>query len=46
MAKWRTARDCGTPLPAEEQTELENLTQAELIGMTERVRALLDDKSK
>src|SRR5436309_11664617 len=30
MARWRTARDQGHMLPAEEQTELETLIEAEL----------------
>jgi hypothetical protein len=46
MAKWRAARDRQEELPAEEQAELEALVQAELIGATERAKALLDDDSK
>jgi hypothetical protein len=40
MAKWRTARDSGSTLPAEEQAELDALIQAELAGMIERTKAL------
>ena len=40
MSKWRSARDSGTSLPADEQAELEALIAAELEGMIERTKAL------
>jgi hypothetical protein len=40
MAKWRAARDVGSPLPADEQTELENLIDAEVVASGERAAAL------
>ncbi len=41
MAKWRAARDAGTPWPAEDQSELNSLVDAELQAATERAAALL-----
>ncbi len=41
MARWRTARDAGQSLPAEEQAELDALVQAELQAAKQRARALL-----
>jgi hypothetical protein len=46
MDKWRIARDTGSGLPAAEQTELENLVQAEVEGMAERADALLSAETK
>ena len=43
MARWRTARDAGAPLPPEEQAELDALTEAELRAATERISALLKE---
>ncbi len=41
LAHWRAARDAGTPLPPQEQTELEALVEAELRAATERSVALV-----
>ncbi len=41
MARWRAARDSGTPFPASEQAELDALAAAELQGATARAAALL-----
>lgn len=38
MAVWRTARDTGAVLDADEQVELDGLVSAELQGMIERTR--------
>ena len=40
MTIWRTARDAGTALPADQQAELDALVRAELEGAIERTRAL------
>jgi hypothetical protein len=40
MGRWRTARDMGTSLSDEEQTELESLVEAEVRATTERASAL------
>lgn len=40
MAKWRTARDGGGSLPADEQTELDALVWAELRAATARADAI------
>jgi hypothetical protein len=40
MVRWRAARDAGTPLPPEEQAELDALVQAELRAAAERSAAL------
>jgi hypothetical protein len=42
MSRWRTARDTGTALSAEEQAELESLAEAELEATTQRAEALLN----
>jgi hypothetical protein len=41
MARWRTARDAGTALSAEEQAELEALVEAELQASEQRAAAML-----
>jgi hypothetical protein len=41
MALWRTARDAGTTLPAQEQAELDALVEAELRAACARSAALL-----
>lgn len=40
MERWRSARDTGTTLSAEDQTELEGLIDAEVRAATERAKAL------
>jgi hypothetical protein len=40
MSSWRSARDAGTSLLAEEQTELEELIAAEVRAATQRAEAL------
>jgi len=40
MARWRTMRDQGATLPADEQTELEVLIEAELQAAATRAAAL------
>ena len=40
MARWRAARDAGTPLPPEEQAELDALVEAELRAASARSAAL------
>ena len=42
MARWRSARDRGDGLPAEEQAELEALVEAELAASAQRASALAD----
>ncbi|MEW5987049.1 MAG: hypothetical protein AB1791_10485 [Chloroflexota bacterium] len=42
MSRWRTARDLGEVLPAEDQAELEALVEAELRASAERAAALAD----
>ena len=42
MARWRTARDQGVTLPADEQTELEALIDAELQASAARTATLAD----
>jgi hypothetical protein len=42
MDRWRAARDQGTTLPADEQTELEALIAAELHASAARAAALAD----
>jgi hypothetical protein len=42
MARWRTLREQGTPLPTDEQTELEALIEAELQASAARAAALAD----
>jgi hypothetical protein len=41
MAKWRAARDGGTPLPADERAELDALAEAEVRAAAERAARLL-----
>ena len=43
MEKWQTARDQGTSLSADEQSELEGLTDAKLQASRDRAAALLSD---
>ena len=43
MARWRTARDRGLLLSAEEQAELEALIETELQAATQRAATLADD---
>jgi hypothetical protein len=38
---WRTARDRGDTLPAEQQAELDDLIEAELDATAERAKAIL-----
>jgi len=40
MARWRSARDAGESLAAEEQSELKSLIDAEVHAATERAAAL------
>lgn len=40
MARWRAARDAGSPLPPEEQAELDALVLAELEAAVQRSAAL------
>ena len=40
MTKWRAALNQGAALPADEQSELNGLVQAELEGMIERTKSL------
>ena len=42
MARWRTTRDQETTLPADEQTELEALIEAEVQASAARAAALAD----
>jgi hypothetical protein len=42
MARWRTLRDQGATLPADEQAELEALIAAELQASAARAAALAD----
>ena len=42
MARWRTARDHGGTLPADDQTEIETLIEAELKASAARAAALAD----
>ena len=41
MARWRAARDAGTPLPPDEQAELDGLAEAEVRAAAERAARLL-----
>ena len=41
MARWRQARDAGTPLPPTEQAELDALVEAELRASAKRAAALV-----
>ena len=40
MASWRSARDAGTSLPADEQSELEDLIDSEVRGATQRAATI------
>lgn len=42
MGRWRAARDAGRSLPAEEQSELETLVDAELRASGDRAAAIAD----
>lgn len=44
MSKWRTWLNYGGPWSPEEQAELEALVNAELVGATERAKAMLGGK--
>lgn len=46
MHRWRSARDQGHSLPADEQTDLEALIEAELQATTARAAALADDAGR
>ncbi|HWG41618.1 MAG TPA: hypothetical protein VN688_02450 [Gemmataceae bacterium] len=41
LARWRAARDAGTPLPSQEQAELDALVEAELRAATKRSAVLV-----
>jgi hypothetical protein len=41
MARWRAARDAGTPLPTAEQAELDALIEEEVRASAKRTAALL-----
>lgn len=41
MARWRTARDSGTDLPAAEQAELDALVEEELLASQKRTTDLV-----
>jgi hypothetical protein len=43
MEHWRRARDAGTTLSAEEQTELQSLVEAETRAAADRIAALADE---
>jgi len=45
MSRWRSARDSGSGLSAEEQSEIEALVQAEREGAAQRAQALLDSRA-
>ena len=45
MARWHAARDAGTPLPPDEQAELERLVDAELSATTQRAAAMRGDST-
>jgi hypothetical protein len=45
MAWWRSTRDAGTTLPAEDQAELEALVEAEVRAAGDRAAALAKDRS-
>ena len=46
MDRWRKARDQGGALPADEQTELQALVEAELHGSANRAAALADEAGR
>ena len=41
LTRWRAARDAGASLPPQEQSELDNLVEAELRAATERSASLI-----
>ena len=41
LTRWHAAKDAGSPFPAQEQTELEALVEAELAGATGRAAAMV-----
>lgn len=41
MDRWRLARDSGTPLPSNEQAELDTLVEAEIEASAERTASML-----
>jgi hypothetical protein len=41
MSIWRTARDRGETIPSEQQSELDDLIEAELDATAERAKAIL-----
>ena len=41
VTRWHAAKDAGSPFPAQEQTELEALVEAELAGATGRAAAMV-----
>lgn len=43
MDRWRAARDQGTALPSNEQTELDQLVQTELEASARRAAAMLNE---
>jgi hypothetical protein len=43
MARWRSARDLGSSLPARDQAELDALIEAELAASAARASALADE---
>ncbi len=46
MDRWRTARDQGKALPAEEQAELQALVEAEVRASADRTAALADEAGR
>jgi len=46
ITKWRTTRDSGAHLPIDEQSELEQLVDAELKEATLRAESLMHEASQ
>ena len=46
MGRWRNARDQGRALPADEQTELDALVEAEVHASADRAAALADEAGR
>lgn len=46
MTRWRATRDVGEVLSAAEQTELDELIEAEIRASAERARSALDDLAR
>ena len=46
MARWRAARDAGTPLPPAEQAELDALVEEEVRASAKRTAALLHELTR